>query len=138
MDNSGVKGENGILQISRMQATNASCSNLPILRLRGGGADHKRKEARKRKFGQETGGPQPQPVAEMGPQGLGLETPPMKKQKRTKPPPQSSDLASVTGPEQVTDGERTDRYSGVQSVPPKSQRFIVFIGIQGKLSTIDH
>ena len=121
-----------------MSATYASPSTLPILQLRGGGADKKRKEARNRKFGQGTGGPQFRPVAEMDPQGSGLESPPTKKQRKTKPPLQPSDLTLVTGPEQVTDGERTDRHSGVQSVPFKSQRFILFVGTHGKSFVINH
>jgi len=114
----------------------------PILRLRGGGADQKRKEARKRKFEQLRND---HPMASLTGEAKTIDGPSEQQaQKRRKqaPNPSSSSEATagpeinradeahaeeqlVTLPEQ--DGHEAEEVNSGQ--PPKPQRFIVFIGI---------
>ncbi len=125
----GRHGRTGVL--TNIQGTNAKYGNSPTLRLRGGGADQNRKEARKRKFGQyDSGAVQSQPVAEVGPQGAEQATRPIKKQKKDITRPQSSEPGVISDPENVSLGIEVIQPSDMQNGSPKPQRFIVFIGTQ--------
>lgn len=126
-----ITGVNDLLRISTMQVTNANSGRIPVLRLRGGGADTKRKEARKRIFGQRESGPSPcQLVAEMSPQGAKLDIRPRKKQTKDTICLHSSEPGRITDSEDVSHGTELDQSSNIQEESPKSQRFIVFIGTQ--------
>lgn len=91
----------------------------PMLRLRGGGADKNRKEARKRKFAPQQG--------EGRPSSSEYAEPSAKKQ-RKQPSPSSGDEHATSGAEL---GSEAVNENGADSNPvtqQKSQRFIVFIG----------
>ena len=120
MDRRNIEVVSGI----QMQVACPSYGELPTLRLRGGGADQKRKEARKRKFAQDVS--QPQLVAETGLQCLGVDGPSEKKQKQASVLPEH-DPKTDTRP--VSNGETIDQSSTVQNESSKSQRLIVFIGM---------
>lgn len=113
-----------------MQVTNTTYEHIPILGLRGGGSDTKRKEARKKRFGQRLSGVSPyQLVAEMSPQGAELDTRPREKQKEDAIRSESSERGSTNNREDP--GTESHRPQNAQDESSKSHRFIVFIGMQG-------
>lgn len=115
-----------------MQDTSANYGHKPILHLRGGGADTKRKEARKRRFRQHESSPSPsQLVAEVSPQGTELDTRPRKKQKEDTTRLQFSEPCQRTDCEDSSNVTELDQPSNIQDESPTPQRFIVFIGTQG-------
>ncbi len=109
---------NDLLRISRMQATNAINGHIPILGLRGGVSDTKRKEARKRRFRQHLSGASPS-------------TRPRKKQNE-------SERGSTTNREDVSHGTELHQPQNIQDESSKSHRFIVFIGTQGVKSVVSN
>jgi hypothetical protein len=116
-------------------------STQPILRLRGGGADQKRKEARKRKFEQLR---HEHPIASLIGEAKTIDGPSEQQaQKRRKQAPDSSSSSEAAAVPEINradeaqaeeqsmplpepDGHEAEEGN---SGPPKSQRFIVFIGI---------
>lgn len=117
-----------------MERVEASVNNDRVnlsqraLRLRGGGADAKRKEARKRKFGhlptQESHDNEPTRTAT----GEHNAEPPVKKQKRKS---ESDPERPLPAPAEARDVE--DEQNGAQAPETKTsekpQRFIIFIGM---------
>lgn len=140
------------MKLSHASDTAIAMTGGPILRLRGGGADAKRKEARKRKFGQsqlqepsikspeqQSGGES----AEIADKST-LEQPPEKKKKK-----HNTQLAVKTdddgraesevveadagkGAENTDGGEAAD----AETAAGKPQRFIVFIGTHSRPSSL--
>ena len=114
----------------RMEGVDANSNVLqPVLRLRGGGADAKRKEARKRKFEHlPTQGPHDDGATGTVIEGENAE-PPVKKQKK-----KLKSLSERPEPPSLAEAqEALDEQSSVQAPETrsseKSQRFIVFIGM---------
>ena len=102
-----------------------------VLRLRGGGADAKRKEARKRKFEHLlTHGPHDDDATGTMIEGENAESP-VKKQKKKKKLKSLSERPEAPPPAEAQ--EVLDEQSNVQAPKTKSseksQRFIVFIGM---------
>jgi hypothetical protein len=118
MGSQSTTSVNDLLRISRMQVTNAIYGHIPILGLRGGGSDTKRKEARKRRFRQHLSGASPS-------------TRPRKKQKEDAIRSESSERGSTTNREDVNHGTELHQPQYIQDESSKSHRFIVFIGTQG-------
>lgn len=90
----------------------------PILRLRGGGADKRRKEARKRKFA---------PQGEERANSSESVEPPVKKQ-RKQPSPSSGDEHTASGAELELEAVNENDADSSTVTQNKPQRFIVFIG----------
>ena len=156
MDRHGAEAINGNPQISELQTVDVNYDKPPVPCLRGGGADAKRKEARKRKFaGRDNGDSLFQEIEVEGLHNPKLEIQLSKKQKKSQAPRQLSkplpEIAPVMSPkkkskksersyqhsepvpatdtEPASGGEAKPNSSTTQTDIPKSQRFIVFIGI---------
>lgn len=112
---------------------NNDCINLPqpALRLRGGGADAKRKEARKRKFGHHS--TQGSHGDEATGTAIGEDDPEplVKKQKKKTSKSESEGPEPLSPSAEARDGvdEQSSAQSAGRENPEKTQRFIVFIGM---------
>ena len=113
-----------MLRASNIQRTSKIEISSPILWIRGGGADQKRKEARKRKLAPHRNEiAAPQSAAESN-------VPPEKKSKKaTSSPRLPESITAVT--EHVSNVGKTDQSLTFSKETSKPQRFIVFIGTQG-------
>lgn len=109
-------------------------STQPILRLRGGGADQKRKEARKRKFEQLR---HEHPIASLIGEAKTIDGP---SEQQAPDSSSSSEAAAVPEINRADEAQAEEQSMPLpepdgheaeegNSGPPKSQRFIVFIGI---------
>ena len=107
---------------------NNDCANLqPVLRLRGGGADAKRKEARKRKFAhlpiQESNDDE---AAETAIREQDAESTVKKQKRKSKDDPEWPKPAA--GAQELVE-EQSSAQVPETKASEKSQRFIVFIGM---------
>lgn len=96
------------------------------------GADVKRKQARKRKFGSQNSESQPGAGVKLDLEGISTDEPPTKKSKKAPFSPSSSeDIPTdekIAAPKTAVVDEPTDKRTEENSATHKPQRFIVFIG----------
>ena len=118
-----TKQELQVSQLFRVKPLNRSVLGsikTPVLSLRGGGADIKRKEARKRKFAHLYVETNAQPVTNTSALQDTFSKTASKKLKKDEPAPTASNEKKLKGVNEDTDS--------VNPVRNKSQRFICFIG----------
>ena len=105
--------------------------NQPVLCLRGGGADKKRKEARKRKFANLQSDDENTPLANRSRREPDVQTEPVAKKQRTQASSTPEDIEAWSASEADPGGKEEVEDVNVENGDSQQnrQRFIVFIGM---------